>query len=219
MPTTVTPTTVPSHNHSASNITSGTLSIARGGTGATSASSACSNIGALPLAGGTVTGALTVNGAVHLNNSDIRLGTTSTSSFATIKIGDGDRVHFTESSDDHLEIYASGGINLKTSGSVTVNGAAIGGSSNKFTTGSLSFSRLSSDRWVSTDFDPTFVIAQSYQSGNASINTITKNGTEALMSGGNMASYGSGVGTGGFYLNYNCYQGGGTIRVIYAAFE
>ena len=35
-----------SHNHSAANITSGTLAIARGGTGATSAASARSNIGA-----------------------------------------------------------------------------------------------------------------------------------------------------------------------------
>lgn len=35
-----------SHNHSASNITSGTVSIARGGTGATNASSALTNLGA-----------------------------------------------------------------------------------------------------------------------------------------------------------------------------
>jgi len=219
VPTTVTPTTVPSHTHSASDITSGTLSLARGGTGATSASSACSNIGALPTSGGTITGALTVNGAVHLNNADIRLGTTSTSSFSVIKIGDGDRVHFTESSDDHLEIYASGGINLKSSGDVTINGKAIGGSSKNFTTGSLSLSKLSSNRWVSLDFTPTFVIAQSYSSGNAAINTITKNGTEALMMGGNIASYSAATGTNGFYLASGCYTGGGTISVVYAAFE
>ena len=47
-----------SHNHSASNITSGTISIARGGTGATSASSALSNLGAVPKSGGTMTGPL-----------------------------------------------------------------------------------------------------------------------------------------------------------------
>lgn len=38
-----------SHNHSASNITSGTLAIARGGTGATTAADACKNLGAMYL--------------------------------------------------------------------------------------------------------------------------------------------------------------------------
>lgn len=47
-----------SHNHSASNITSGTISITRGGTGATNASSALSNLGAVPKSGGTMTGPL-----------------------------------------------------------------------------------------------------------------------------------------------------------------
>ena len=47
-----------SHNHSASNITSGTIPIARGGTGATNASSALSNLGAIPKSGGTMTGPL-----------------------------------------------------------------------------------------------------------------------------------------------------------------
>lgn len=47
-----------SHNHSASNITSGTIPIARGGTGATNASSALSNLGAVPKSGGTMTGPL-----------------------------------------------------------------------------------------------------------------------------------------------------------------
>ena len=47
-----------SHNHSASNITSGTISIARGGTGAANASSALSNLGAVPKSGGTMTGPL-----------------------------------------------------------------------------------------------------------------------------------------------------------------
>ena len=45
-----------SHTHRAGNITSGTLPIANGGTGATTASDACANIGALPLSGGAMTG-------------------------------------------------------------------------------------------------------------------------------------------------------------------
>ena len=49
-----------SHNHSASNITSGTLSIARGGTGAASAAAARTNIGAAERYSGTAT--LTVAG-------------------------------------------------------------------------------------------------------------------------------------------------------------
>ena len=47
-----------SHNHSAPHITSGTIPIARGGTGATNASSALSNLGAVPKSGGTMTGPL-----------------------------------------------------------------------------------------------------------------------------------------------------------------
>nr|DAF25331.1 MAG TPA: hypothetical protein [Caudoviricetes sp.] len=47
-----------SHNHSASNITSGTISIARGGTGGATASAALSNLGAVPKSGGTMTGPL-----------------------------------------------------------------------------------------------------------------------------------------------------------------
>ena len=42
-----------SHNHSASNITSGTLPIARGGTGATSAAAARTNLGVYGMASGT----------------------------------------------------------------------------------------------------------------------------------------------------------------------
>ena len=40
-----------SHNHSAANITSGTLAIARGGTGATTAANALANLGGVPLSG------------------------------------------------------------------------------------------------------------------------------------------------------------------------
>lgn len=48
-----------SHEHSAANITSGILPIDYGGTGATTGSDACINIGALPLSGGMMMGVLT----------------------------------------------------------------------------------------------------------------------------------------------------------------
>lgn len=47
-----------SHNHAATDITSGLLPLERGGTGATTAADALANLGALPKAGGTMTGAL-----------------------------------------------------------------------------------------------------------------------------------------------------------------
>lgn len=47
-----------SHNHSAANITSGTLPITRGGTGSTTAATALTNLGAVPKSGGTMTGPL-----------------------------------------------------------------------------------------------------------------------------------------------------------------
>ena len=82
-----------SHNHSAANITSGTLAIARGGTGATTAAAARTalgitpaNIGAaasshthsyLPLSGGTLTGALTARGIIPSADSTYDIGTSS----------------------------------------------------------------------------------------------------------------------------------------------
>lgn len=82
-----------SHNHSAANITSGTLAIARGGTGATTAADARTalgitpaNIGAaasshthsyLPLSGGTLTGALTARGITPSTDSTYDIGTSS----------------------------------------------------------------------------------------------------------------------------------------------
>lgn len=82
-----------SHNHSAANITSGTLAIARGGTGATTAADARTalgitpaNIGAaasnhthsyLPLSGGTLTGALTARGITPSADSTYDIGTSS----------------------------------------------------------------------------------------------------------------------------------------------
>lgn len=47
-----------SHNHSAANITSGTLPITHGGTGSTTAATALTNLGAVPKSGGTMTGPL-----------------------------------------------------------------------------------------------------------------------------------------------------------------
>lgn len=52
----------------ASNISSGTLSIENGGTGATTAASACTNLGALQLTGGTLTGNLTINANLTVDN-------------------------------------------------------------------------------------------------------------------------------------------------------
>ena len=82
-----------SHNHSAANITSGTLAIARGGTGATTAAAARTalgitpaNIGAaasnhthsyLPLSGGTLTGTLTARGITPSADSTYDIGTSS----------------------------------------------------------------------------------------------------------------------------------------------
>lgn len=82
-----------SHNHSAANITSGTLAIARGGTGATTAAAARTalgitpaNIGAaasshthsyLPLSGGTLTGVLTARGITPSADSTYDIGTSS----------------------------------------------------------------------------------------------------------------------------------------------
>lgn len=82
-----------SHNHSAANITSGTLAIARGGTGATTAAAARTalgitpaNIGAaasshthsyLPLSGGTLTGTLKARAITPSADSTYDIGTSS----------------------------------------------------------------------------------------------------------------------------------------------
>lgn len=88
-----------SHNHSASNITSGTLAIARGGTGATTAAAARTalgitpaNIGAaasshthsyLPLSGGTLTGTVTARTINPAADSTYNIGS-STVRYANI---------------------------------------------------------------------------------------------------------------------------------------
>lgn len=55
-----------SHNHSASEIVSGTLPISRGGTGSTNAYDACTSLGAMRTAGGTFAGTVYfANGSSH----------------------------------------------------------------------------------------------------------------------------------------------------------
>lgn len=69
-----------SHTHSASDITSGTLPISRGGTGATSASAAKSNIGLgnvdnvkqMPISGGTFTGIAVAHSNTSYGTRQIR---------------------------------------------------------------------------------------------------------------------------------------------------
>lgn len=64
------------HKHSASDIESGTLSIVRGGTAASTADEACENLGAMKVAGGTFTGDVYfANGTAHyiLSTGDAHL--------------------------------------------------------------------------------------------------------------------------------------------------
>lgn len=59
-----------SHTHPAGDITSGSLPISRGGTGATSAATARSNLGAFAAVGGTVSGDFGVVGDIFVPNAD-----------------------------------------------------------------------------------------------------------------------------------------------------
>lgn len=58
-----------SHEHSADDITSGVLPIARGGTGATKAADALANLGALSKEGGTITGTLYINNTTDASST------------------------------------------------------------------------------------------------------------------------------------------------------
>lgn len=83
-----------------SNISSGAIPISNGGTGATTAANALSNLGALPLSGGTLTG-------------DLRLKPTGSNYGSKINFGDGDYTYIKENTDDNLEIKAKN-INIAT---------------------------------------------------------------------------------------------------------
>ena len=54
----------------------GTLAVANGGTGATTASSALTNLGALPIIGGTISGNLTVASGLTISGTSINIGNT-----------------------------------------------------------------------------------------------------------------------------------------------
>jgi len=108
-----------SHSHSVSDITS-TMTIAKGGTGATSASTALSNLGGFPSAGGTITGNTTIQGNLTLKGLNSNYGN-------KINFGDGDYVYISEPTDDNMEIKAKN-VNFVVSGNVTQNGEELGGS-------------------------------------------------------------------------------------------
>ncbi len=107
------------HSHNATDIANGTMPIARGGTGATTASTALSNLGGFPTAGGTITGNTTIQGNLTLKGLNSNYGN-------KINFGDGDYVHISEPTDDNMEIKANN-VNFVVSGNITQNGNKIGG--------------------------------------------------------------------------------------------
>ncbi len=111
------------HQHSVDDIISGTLSIANGGTGATTAANARTNLGAFPSAGGTISGATIIQG-------NLTLKTVSSNYGCKINFGDGDYVYISEPTDDNMEIKAKN-VNFIVSGNITKNGAAFGGTMTK----------------------------------------------------------------------------------------
>lgn len=204
-----------SHNHSASNITSGAIPTARGGTGATSPQSAIGNlvggldiettiatddtfpfrdasastgkkisfanlrnavvsawaqavtkptytaseVGALPITGGTLTGNLRIKGS---GNYGMKLN-----------LGDGDYVYLYEPTDDCLEIKGNKQINLVTQ-KLLLNGEEFSGGGGKIVTGtyvgnaelpSQDSSTLQSFRTINIGFKPklVFVLCLSVQ--------------------------------------------------------
>ncbi len=101
----------------------GTLPITNGGTGATTASTALSNLGGFAKTGGTISGATTIQGNLTLKTASSNYG-------CKINFGDGDYVHISEPTDDNMEIKAKN-VNFVVSGNITKNGAAFGGSVTK----------------------------------------------------------------------------------------
>ena len=106
-----------SHKHSADDVTSGTLPVARGGTGANAASEALANLGGFSSTGGTITGNTTMQGNLTLKGSG-NYGN-------KINFGDSDYVHISEPTDDNMEIKAKN-VNFVVSGNITKNGTAFG---------------------------------------------------------------------------------------------
>ncbi len=152
--------------HSASDITSGTLPISRGGTNATSASSALSNLGGFSASGGTISGAVNITGKLDVQNNAMHIG--SSSSGAKLNFGDGDYVYLYESTDDHLYIKADKGLHLQCGSSssydITVQhgtDAAIsllsGGAQWVYGTMTIP-GQYGSDYSVNLGFQPKFVI-------------------------------------------------------------
>jgi len=101
----------------------GTLPITNGGTGATTASTALSNLGGFAKTGGTISGATTIQGNLTLKTASSNYG-------CKINFGDGDYVHISEPTDDNMEIKAKN-VNFIVSGNITKNGAAFGGTMTK----------------------------------------------------------------------------------------
>lgn len=196
-----------SHNHSATNITSGTLPTSRGGTGGTSSPSAIGNlvsnlseettvatndlfpfrdtsaatgkkisftnlrnaivsawaqaaakptytaseVGALPITGGTLTGNLRIKGS---GNYGMKLN-----------LGDGEYVYLYEPTDDCLEIKGNKQINLVTQ-KLLMNGEELSGGGAKIATGtyvgnaavpSYTTNSFQSTRSINLGFRPQFV--------------------------------------------------------------
>lgn len=93
----------------------GTLPVANGGTGATTAAAALTALGAMPAAGGTMTGDLRIKGSGNYGTK--------------INLGDGDYVHFYEPTDDCLEIKAKKidfVLSDTSAARLTINGVAMG---------------------------------------------------------------------------------------------
>jgi len=129
----------------------GTLPITNGGTGATTASTALSNLGGFAKTGGTISGATTIQGNLTLKTASSNYG-------CKINFGDGDYVHISEPTDDNMEIKAKN-VNFVVSGNITKNGGEFG-----------SVTKAQIDTALSLNRDGTIAIG--YQALNA-ISTST----------------------------------------------
>ncbi len=226
VPTQVTPSSI-----SASNITSGTLSsdrlptvpITKGGTNATSASTALSNLGGFPKTGGTISGAVNITGKLDVQNTAMHIGFGN--SGAKLNFGDGNYVYLYENPDDTLVIYADKGIHLQCGsnssyditaqhGTDTAISLLGGGSSGKVVAGTFSYS--GSDKSVNVGFEPVLVLMTSGQS-SLQIGTVSSQGAEICANNGwkydSISSY---IYSNGFYLRTDVVTA--NITVAYAAF-